>query len=381
MSQLIAVCATTRWTREHIMGMRVLPRDEIPLVGPQDVAPIIPGLDLWDLWPVQDRDGQTVTFHNETLWAMLSAPRFDNPAARHDFARIRLVGRCDGCWIDYGNLLPDGHAPGTREWAGSTVYDEDTRQLTLFFTATGRLSKPDSFEQRQFETHGQLVWANGRARVEGWSPPSELYRPDNIDYVDTRKSAGGPGLLKGFRDPAYFRDPVNGSEYLVFTGSDASSEASHNGVIGLAQGRRAGWRLRQPILNASGLTNELERPHLLYRDGRYYLFWSTQRSVFAPDLPGGPTGLYGAVAEDVGGPYRFLNGSGLIAACPKVEPFQTYSWLVTDSLDVVSFVDFWGLEGHRPDTHPGGLRGQFGGVPAPVFRITLNGESAHITQE
>ena len=378
MAQCEPVCATSYWTRAQVATISVTPRQEIAVVTGNDVAAIIPDLDLWDFWPVQDRDGRTVDFGGETLWAILSAPRFDNPADRHDVARIRLIGNRKGRWIDHGNLLPDGHAPGTREWAGSTIYDPATQVLTLYFTATGRPGEPFSFEQRQFETHGQLVWANEHPHIGSWSPPVELYRPDGIDYVDTRATQGGPGLITGFRDPGYFRDPRDNREYLVFTGSDARSGATHNGVIGLARRDPNGWSLLPPILNASGLTNELERPHILYRDGRYYLFWSTQRSVFAPDSPNGPNGLYGAVADDVRGPYQPLNGTGLVAACPAVEPFQTYSWFVTDTLDVVSFIDFWGLAGLRPDDHPGGPRGQFGGVPAPVFRIVLDGETAHI---
>ena len=59
-------------------------------------------------------------------------------------------------WRDLGDLLPDGFAPGTREWAGSSVFDLDSNKLTLYFTSTGRQETPMNFEQRVFETHARL---------------------------------------------------------------------------------------------------------------------------------------------------------------------------------------------------------------------------------
>ena len=136
--------------------------------------------------------------------------------------------------------------------------------------------------------------------------------------------------------------------------------------------------LQPPIFSALGLCNELERPHILIRDGLYYLFWSTQRHVFAPDGPSGPNGLYGAVAPTLRGPYRPLNGTGLVAANPDSEPTQGYSWLVLDTLEVVSFVDYWGMAGRKLADHPDLVRSNFGGTAAPVFRIAIDGDTTRI---
>jgi levansucrase len=46
------------------------------------------------------------------------------------------------------------------------------------------------------------------------------------------------------------------------------------------------------------------------------------------------------VADDVLGPWRPLNGTGLVAANPEEAPFQTYSWWVDASLDVWGFIDY-----------------------------------------
>src|SRR5690606_13744006 len=117
------------------------------------------------------------------------------------------------------------------------------------------------------------------------------------------------GTIKAFRDPAYFRDPNSGARFLFFAGSLARSTSAFNGVIGAAVSgvAEAGWRLLPPILSADGLNNELERPHVVYHDGRYYLFWSTQGQVFDPAGPVGPTGLYGMVSDRLDGGWVPLN--------------------------------------------------------------------------
>jgi levansucrase len=367
---------TARWVAADVARIDAVSAPTIPIIGAEDVRPLIPGIDLWDSWPIQTRDGRTADFDGAALWMMLSAPVLPDPALRHDQARIRLLAEKRGVWTDCGNLLPDGCGPGTREWAGSAIVDDDGRTVTLFYTATGRPDMPPSFEQRLFETSGTL--ADDRRSISGWTVPTEIVASDNHLYVDTRLTGGVPGMIKGFRDPGYFRDPADGDEYLVFTGSDAQSDGDFNGVVGIIRRENGGWTLRAPIFSATGLCNELERPHILHRDGLYYLFWSTQRHVFAPDGPAGPNGLYGAVASALHGPYRPLNGTGLVAANPAAEPTQSYSWLVLDDLSVVSFVDYWGMGGARLADHPERVRSHFGGTAAPAFRIALNGETTRI---
>jgi levansucrase len=358
------------WTADDVARITSAALPEIPVIADNDVRRLIPDLDLWDSWPLQDLNGRTIDFDGMKLWMMLCARILPDPALRHGEARIRLIAQKGDVWRDCGNLLPDGFAPGAREWAGSAVLGADRRTVTLYFTATGRIGDASSFEQRLFETSGTLS-SSARA-VENWSQPSEIVASDGDYYTDTGLIPGVPGLIKGFRDPA------DGRDYLVFTGSDGRNDNAYNGVIGLIVRAGGNWALRPPIYSALGVCNELERPHILQRDGFYYLFWSTQRHVFAPLGPSGPNGLYGAVAKALQGPYRPLNGTGLVAACPPAEPTQSYSWLVLDTLDVVSFIDYWGMAGRKLADHPALVRSNFGGTAAPVFRIALDGDTTRI---
>jgi levansucrase len=174
---------------------------------------------------------------------------------------------------------------------------------------------------------------------------------------------GAPGEIKAFRDPAYFRDPADGSEWLAFTASLAGSQSRFNGAFGLARKGASGWVLTPPCLHAEGVNNELERAHLVFHGKHYYAFWSTQSATFAPGLRHAPGGLYGMVADSMAGPWRPLNGSGLVLANPADRPLQTYSWFVDADLRACSFVDL------LPD-------GSFGGVPAPLMQLELDGDRA-----
>lgn len=367
-----AASVTSFWTPAQVAQIDRQPHSQIPLVTVADVRPVIPGIDVWDAWPLTDADGRTAIVDGAEHWMMLSAPVAPDPALRHDSARIRHLVWREGNWHDRGPLLPDGLNPGTREWAGSAVFDAATRQITLYYTVTGRRGEPFSFEQRLFVTVGRL---GEDGKTGQWTAPHEIVASDGDVYVDTRKTQGGPGMIKGFRDPAWFRDPRDGCGYLTFAGSDGRSSGEFNGVAGLIRQDGAGWTLMPPVLSADSVCNELERPHLVAHGGHYYLFWSTQRHVFAPGASG-PNGLYGAVADAVTGPYRPLNGTGLVAANPAREPFQTYSWLVLDDLSVASFIDFWGLDGRSPAEVPG--RSHFGGTVAPRFSIRLDGDRSEI---
>lgn len=342
----------------------------LPLIGAGDVVRLFDDLDLWDSWPLAHEDGTTVVHGGRQYWFFLSAPVFDDPVKRHDVARIRLLSRGDDGWRDHGNAMPDGHTPGSREWAGSAVLMDDGVTVNLFFTAAGRRGEAPSFEQRLFVCEGVL----GKEGPGQWQTPREIFVADGVRYVLDRQDSGVPGQIKGFRDPAWFRDPATGKAHILFTGSAGWSDHAFNGNIGIATLEGDTWVLGDPLIEAVGVNNELERPCVVVRGGRYFMFWSTQRHTFAPDACAGPNGLYGAVADRIEGPWRPLNGNGLVAANPEAEPTQTYSWWVTGEGEVWSFVDYWGMAGRKLVDHPELLRAQFGGTPAPVVHLRFDGE-------
>lgn len=306
----------------------------------------------------------------------LGAQRFPDPDERHAHARIHLLQLKGGAWLHLGQAMPEGFSPGSREWSGSAVLAPGSSQVTLYFTATGRCGESTpTFEQRIFSATATLANRGDRPSLENWGELREIVEREPLHYMASDAGRSEVGAIKAFRDPAFFLDPADGTAYLLFAASAAQSASDFNGVVGAAQADKdapTGWRTLAPLISADGLSNELERPHVIVHDHQYYLFWSTQQHVFDPQGPMGPTGLYGMISDDIRGPWQPLNGSGLVLANPAEAPRQAYSWLVLPDLRVISFVDDWG-NGQSP-----GEARRFGATFAPVLQLALNGDSAKL---
>ncbi len=349
---------TTAWTAEHVRQITPGVAALIPPIIAPDHSRLDPARLYWDMWPVQDAHGQPATIAGRALWMALAAPDRGDPGLRHFEAKIHLIERREGEWLDRGPLLPDFDVPYEREWAGSALFDDGV--MTLFFTAAGTAAKAGGYQQQLWQASA-AVGADGLP--DEWGFPTPCFDNYGADYMPADAHDGAPGMIKAFRDPAWFRDPTDGTEYLAFTASLAGSDSAFNGAFGLARRDASGWVLIPPCLHADGVNNELERAHLVFYGGHYYAFWSTQTGTFVPELRHAPGGLYGMVASSMQGPWKPLNGTGLVIANPADRPLQTYSWFVDASLTVCSFVDM------LPD-------GRFGGVPAPLLQLELDGERA-----
>jgi levansucrase len=373
---------TSHWLPKHLDRLAITPEVTIPAIPLDLPRPLIDGLDLWDMWPAQLADGRTADFDGTRLWFVLSAPVGPDPDLRHFDARIRLLTERDGQWHDCGNALPDGLNPGSREWAGSAVYDQDSRRVTLYFTAAGhRGDAKDSWAQRLFDVDAAVSVTGDTARLSNWSPMRESLVADDVHYVPVLPGMGVPGFIKGFRDPAYFADPISGRRFLLFTASLKHGQSDWDGAIGIAEQDDSGaWQSLPPLVAMDGVNNELERPHIIVRDGLYYLFYSTQTKMFAPGITPGPNGLYAMVADQLPGPWRPVNGSGLVAANPASAPWQSYSWWVTDDLCVHGFADLLDCTGATMVDDPAWRRAHFGGVPAPRFHLIVDGDRARIRE-
>lgn len=350
----------------------------LPVLTPMG-APLVPDLDLWDMWHIADAEGRTVLRAGRSWWFFLAAPRLDDPEGRHDLARIWLTSHGPDGWRVHGPAFPDGFTPGSREWSGSAVLDADGETLHHYFTAAGRRGGPVTFEQRLFVSHGRFLLDGDTPRLVDWTVPEEIVVADGARYTVANETVAPPHGIQGFRDPGYFRDPADGADYVLFTANAGWSDAQLNGVIGLARRAAGAWRLEAPLLAAIDVNSELERPHIVVRNGRYYLFWSTQGRRFAPGI-GAPTGLYAMVADSMQGPWRPVNGTALVAANPAAEPAQAYCWWVTGEGRVLSFVDYAGLgaAGIAALADPAARRRHFGGVPAPFFELAFDGDRVTI---
>ncbi len=374
---------TTIWTPQHV-ALIGLEFDAAPLIDDHEVVRVVPGRDIWDPWPVRNRDGSQAILSGRKPWIGLSAAAVGHPGGRHDRARLWLFSDGPGGWVDHGPVFPDDHPSfGSREWAGCAYLDSDNA-ITVVYTAAGSNGEATpTFMQRIVGVSGRLRVDGGSIAADGWSDHREVLRADGVWYQPAVEESGRPGFIKAFRDPFYFQNPASGLDHLLFTGSVPNAQTDFNGAIGSAVLDGGEWKLRPPLVTADGVNNELERPHLVVHDGLYYLFFSTQGRTFRPPLTG-PNGLYGFVAGSMDGPYAPLNGSGLVFGNPVEEPLQAYSWLVLNDLSTWSFVDSFGMKGRSPEqleaAGPDAVRAHFGGTLAPTLNLWLDGTRAGLSR-
>lgn len=364
------------WARQDVAKSAAGHDDRLPLLGNECLPEVLPGFDVWDMWQLTHSNGATALFEGQSLWFFLATPKLDDPEHRHDSARIRVISLGDAGWSDHGWALPQELSPGSREWSGCAVLGEPGL-VTLYFTAAGRRGCAQTYEQRLFEATAQLTVSGGSFALGPWSVPIESVCADEHWYARADEIEAPATGIKGFRDPCYFCDPKDGEEYLLFTGNAEWSDAPYNGVIGIARREAENWVLQPPIVTAIGVNSELERPHVIVRGEGYYLFWSTHGSRFAQGL-NAPTGLYAMFAEHFAGPWKPVNGTGLVAANPDSSPLQAYCWCVTAELDVISFVDYPGVLGHVLPADPAERRRLFGGTAAPWFKLQFQHDQVTI---
>jgi levansucrase len=200
----------------------------------------------------------------------------------------------------------------------------------------------------------------------------EVLRSDGRIYLPADELEGAPGRIRAFRDPGWFRDPADGRDHLLVAASVAWRDG-YMGAVALAVEQGGAWTLLPPLLVADGINHEIERPHVVVHESRYYLFFVSQRHMFHPP-DSAPTGLYGFVAASLAGPYEPLNGSGLVIQNPPAAPDQAYAWWMLPDLRAVSFLNYRSADGRDAKD----ARASFGGTVAPVLQLALDGARTSI---
>jgi levansucrase len=368
----------SRWTEQHLGRLTETPATSTPVAT--SLPPrVVAHHDIWDPWPVQDADGRPLIVDGEELWMALSAPAVGHPEQRHDHARIRLLAKAKDEWRDRGPVFPEGSALGSRQWSGSAVRRSDGT-ISVFYTAAGRHGEArPTFRQRVAEARMRITAHRGRVRLDQHGDHREILGADGHTYLTADELTGSPGRIRAFRDPGWFRDPADGQEYLLVAASVPGND-HFMGAVALARATSEGWTLLAPLLVADGINREIELPHLVVHESRYYLFVSTSRHSFQP--PGSaPTGLYGFVAPTLYGAYEPLNRSGLVLHNPSAHPDLAYAWHVLPDLRVASFLNYRSVDGVDARRADEALaRSHFAGTIAPMLDVALAGRRSTVAR-
>ncbi|MEW9668142.1 glycoside hydrolase family 68 protein [Ammoniphilus sp. 3BR4] len=403
---------TVHWTREQASNIELNQDNTLRYTDISKLEKLAPGYHTWDTWALTDRDGNIASIKGWKVIFALSAPDDVLPGKVHDIATIRYFYSKNGKdWTLGGELFPPGSALGSRQWAGSAMTDNG--KIHAFYTATGHKGEERlTYEQRLAMATGEIVADSKGVRFENWGDHRILLEPDGKYYQTKEQAQQGEGGGYAFRDPMWFKDPKTGKEYLLFEGNSGGAVAERkfkpeyvgspefagqhhvpegaahaNGNIGIAEvegGDFSKIKLLPPLLEANFVNEELERPHIVVKDKKYYLFTDSHINKYAEGLKG-PEGLYGFVSDSLVGGYKPLNGSGLVLANPSENPYQAYSWLVLPNLNVVGFAHFGDLGnlsiGDVGNQTPEYQFSHFGGTLAPTVKLSIKGDRTKVENE
>jgi beta-fructofuranosidase len=258
---------------------------------------------LWDFWFAPRRvNGLYHLFH-------LQAPRsIGDPELRHWVAEIGRATSPDLLtWAPGGTALFQGE-PGAWDdralWTGCTV--EHDGMYYLFYTAI-------------------------RSNDDG--PIQRIGVARSVDLVSWQRAPGNPVLTadprwyetaemrldeaEDFRDPFVMFDPDRSEWLMLFCAHANVGPAGGRGVVGLARSADLlNWECLPP-LTQPGEFGQLEVPHLVKLQGRWYLTFCTDQHSEARLARTGDAGRWFGthylVADELRGPYRSIAETPLLA--------------------------------------------------------------------
>lgn len=400
------------WTREHVSHLSMTDQNTAPKISTDELNEITSDSYIWDTWPLQDKNGHPAVVNGFKIIFALSVPNDVLPGKRHDTAEIHYFYSKDGkSWEAGGPVFKDGDALGSRQWAGSAIVHKDGK-LQLFYTATGEKNETQlSYDQRLATATAEISTTKNGVAFKNWSQHKIILEADG-KYYQTNEQTGPEESSYAFRDPYFFQDPKTGEEYLLFEANSAGkledrtykheyigseaflqnhvspeSSKAFNGSIGIAKATDkdlSKFKLLPPVLEANYVNDELERPSVIVKGNKYYLFAKTHSEKFAPGLDA-PEGLYGFTSDSLIGGYQPLNESGLVIANPTDNPYQTYSWMVMPNGTVISFVNYVNVDGKDiyeiGEQSPEYQKAHFGGMLAPSLKISITRDETKIVHE
>ncbi|WP_027956014.1 glycoside hydrolase family 68 protein [Halobacillus kuroshimensis] len=381
---------TPVWSREDAQNFTLTDENTAPNID--SFTDVAPDYWIWDTWPLRNRDGSIAKINGYYVQFALTASKEYTWGGRHDHAEIRYFYSKNGKDWEMGTVPYDtDKALGYRQWAGSAMMEKDGT-IHLFYTAAGRKDEGPTFEQRLAKTTFEMDYDNKEGFQVTNNGDHQILAEADGEYYETQEQKTG-SIIYSFRDPWFFQHPETGEEYIIFEGNTGGDEKTleekhigdvdedvpagaedYNGNVGIAKAENEDlteFELMPPLLEANGVNQQLERPHVVQKGDDYYLFTISHQFTFAPGLEG-PDGLYGFHANSLFGDYEPMNDTGLVIANPAEDPFQAYSWAVLPHGQVISFVN---------EYHDENGNFQQGGSFAPTLKLKLKGDTSEIKRE
>ena len=291
---------------------------------------------LWDPWILKDGDVYRLFYlkgvEGQTPWWTIS----------------KICGATSTDlehWQDLGTLLepnPDNDWESGRVCAGCTYKENGV--YYLFYSAGGK-----ELSYLKNEAIGLATSTNGSHFSRYSDRPLLMSADDDLWY--------GRSNWTGhfhWRDPYIFKD-CNTDSYYMFICASSKVPGNFQGCIGLAVADRISgpYRLMPPAVEAPLHAADwpyyhLERPQVIYKGGKYHLFFSCFKSLMNPKWLHRVkhkritnSSLYWYISDSITGPFKPVNddeyivvgsektgmyGTNFLQIATEPEEFIAYGW-------------------------------------------------------
>ncbi|MEK3806380.1 glycoside hydrolase family 68 protein [Bacillus sp. FSL H8-0547] len=321
-------------------------------------------LDVWDTWPLQNADGTVAEYKGyHIVFGLAGDPKNANDTFIYMFYKKAGDNSLDA-WKNAGRVFDsnDKNVPNdpylkrqSEEWSGSATFTEDG-EVRLFYTNREAFNADAGYYGKQTLTTAQVNVSQPDSKslkIDGVSDYKSIYEGKDSKYyqtVDKFAKDGAPNDNHTFRDPHYIEE--DGKKYLVFeanTGTEYGYQGEEslynqayygksnkffqqeknallnsdkkqlaevaNGAIGIIE-INDDYTLKKemkPLIVSNTVTDEVERPNIFKKDGKWYLFTSSRGSKMTIDgIDNQDIYLLGYVADSLTGKFKPLNKTGIV---------------------------------------------------------------------
>lgn len=319
-------------------------------------------LDVWDSWPLQNADGTVANYKGYNIvFGLAGDPKRAEDTFIYLFYQKAGNTSLSG-WKNAGRVFKDtdkllGNDPilknQAEEWSGSATLTSDGK-VRLFYTSRQPFDPNNQLYGKQTLSTAQINLSqpdHDTLKVDGVEDLKPIFDGgDGKTYQNVQQSVGVDMDNHTLRDPHYIED--QGRKYIIFeanTGTETGYQGEDslqnpayyggnkkffteelqnllqspkkkgaelaNGALGIVE-LNNDYTLKKvmpPLIASNLVTDEIERANVFKMNGLWYLFTSTRGSKVTVDAIGDDDiYMLGYVSTSLTGPYKPLNGTGLV---------------------------------------------------------------------
>lgn len=324
-------------------------------------------LDVWDSWPLQNADGTAANYHGyHVVFALAGDPKNANDTSIYLF--YQKIGETSiDSWKNAGRVFKDSDksVPNdaylkyqTQEWSGSATLTSDGKVRLFYTDYSGSPEDGGTGAGNQVLTTAQVNLSQPDAdtlKIDGVADHKSIFDGGDGTIYQNIQQFIDEGLWNSgdnhtLRDPHYVED--NGHKYLVFEantgtkdgyqgdeslynkvyygGSETFYQTEKNNLLqspqkqtaSLANGALGIVELNddytvksamKPLIASNTVTDEIERANVFKLNGKWYLLTDSRGAKMTIDGIGAKdVYMLGYVSDSLTGPYKPLNGTGLV---------------------------------------------------------------------